>query len=151
MADFHQNGIITTLHNLGNRSLDEMESELTRFGLKRPLGLILPSLYSEIQTKALPKIVSDLVQVPYLSQIVVGLDRADEGQYRHALQFFQRFHNTIACCGTMVHGCAPLTPSSRPTGSHRESLAKAAMCGTAWAICWQPGEPNQLPCMTAIF
>lgn len=91
MADFHQNGIITTLHNLGNRSLDEMESELTRFGIKRPLGLILPSLYSEIHTQALPKIVSDLMQVPYLSQIVVGLDRADERQYCHALQFFADF------------------------------------------------------------
>ncbi len=122
MADFHQNGIITTLHNLGNRSLDEMESELTRFGLKRPLGLILPSLYSEIQTKALPKIVSDLVQVPYLSQIVVGLDRADEGQYRHALQFFSAFpqhHRVLWNDGPRLraidseleaHGLAPREP-----------------------------------------
>ncbi len=91
MADFHQNGIITTLHNLGERSLDEMEGELTRFGLRRPLGLILPSLYSELQTKALPNIVSELTKVPYLSQIVVGLDRADEEQYRHAVQFFSEF------------------------------------------------------------
>lgn len=91
MADFHQNGSITTLHNLGERSLDEMEGELTRFGLRRPLGLILPSLYSELQTKALPHIVSELTQVPYLSQIVIGLDRADEDQYRHALEFFADF------------------------------------------------------------
>lgn len=88
MADFHQNGIITTLHNLGHRSLDEMEAELVRFGRRRPMALILPSLYSELQTEALPNIVRELQQVPYLSQIVVGLDRADEAQYRHALQFF---------------------------------------------------------------
>ena len=27
MADFHQNGVISTLHNLSNRSLDEIEQE----------------------------------------------------------------------------------------------------------------------------
>jgi glucosyl-3-phosphoglycerate synthase len=88
MADFHQNGIITTLHNLGHRSLDEMEAELVRFSSHRPMALILPSLYSELQTEALPKIIEELRKVPYLSQIVIGLDRADEAQYRHALEFF---------------------------------------------------------------
>ena len=88
MADFHQNGIITTLHNLNARSTEEIEAELTAFGRRRPMGLILPSLYSELQTEALPHIIGELRQVPYLSQIVIGLDRADEAQYRHALQFF---------------------------------------------------------------
>jgi len=88
MADFHQNGIITTLHNLDHRSLQEIEAELVKFGKQRPMALILPSLYSELQTEALPNIVKELQKVPYLSQIVIGLDRADESQYRHALEFF---------------------------------------------------------------
>jgi len=88
MADFHQNGIITTLHNLTDRSLDEMEAELVSFSKARPMALILPSLYSELQTPALPNIVKELQKVPYLSQIIVGLDRAEEAQYRHALKFF---------------------------------------------------------------
>jgi glucosyl-3-phosphoglycerate synthase len=88
MADFHQNGIITTLHNLSDRSVDELEQELVKFSRSRPMALILPSLFSELETEALPRIVDELRQVPYLSQIVIGLDRADEAQYRHALQFF---------------------------------------------------------------
>ena len=88
MADFHQNGIITTLHNLTDRSLDDIESELLKFSHKRPMALILPSLYSELQTPALPNIVQELQEVPYLSQIVIGLDRAEESEYRHALEFF---------------------------------------------------------------
>jgi glucosyl-3-phosphoglycerate synthase len=88
MGDFHQNGIITTLHNLGGRSLSEMEKELLAFSSVRPLGLILPSLYSELEGQAMPKIVSELQQVPYLNQIVIGLDRATEEQYRSALAFF---------------------------------------------------------------
>ena len=88
MADFHQNGIITTLHNLSNRSIEDMERELVSFSAKRPMALILPSLFSELGGEALPNIVKELRQVPYLSQITIGLDRADEAQYRHALEFF---------------------------------------------------------------
>ena len=88
MGDFHQNGIVTTLHNLRGRSLEEMEEELLAFSRERPMGLILPSLFSELQGEALPMIVSELKQVPYLSEIVIGLDRANEEEYRQALQFF---------------------------------------------------------------
>jgi glucosyl-3-phosphoglycerate synthase len=88
MGDFHQSGIVTTLHNLTNRSADQLESELVEFSQQRRMGLILPSLYSELQTAALPQIVDTLKDVPYLNQIVIGLDRADESEYRHALEFF---------------------------------------------------------------
>lgn len=88
MADFHQNGIITTLHNLTDRPVDALEQELVAFSRQRPMALVLPSLYSELQTEALPRIVQELKQVSYLSQIVIGLDRADEAEYRHALRFF---------------------------------------------------------------
>ena len=88
MGDFHQNGVITTLHNLSNRFLDEMENELLEFSKTRPMALILPSLYSELQGEALPAIVDHLKEVPYLSQIIIGLDRADQQQYRDAIGFF---------------------------------------------------------------
>ena len=90
MGDFYQNGIITTLHNLADRPLEDMERELQEFSSRRPMALILPSLYSELEGEALPRIVDELVKVPYLSEIVIGLDRADEGQYRQALTFFER-------------------------------------------------------------
>ena len=88
MTDFYQNGSITTLHNLGERSTAELEQDLLQFSERRPLGLILPSLYSEIDTPALPAIIKELQSVPYLSQIVIGLDRATEAEYRHSLSFF---------------------------------------------------------------
>jgi len=88
MGDFYQNGIITTLHNLSRRPVEELERELLAFSRQRPLGLILPSLFSELEGKALPIIIDELVKVPYLAEIVIGLDRADESQYRQALAFF---------------------------------------------------------------
>lgn len=90
MADFYQNGIITTLHNLTCRSYEDLEAELESFAKARPMGLILPSLFSELEGDALPKIVDQLTEVKYIGEIVIGLDRANEQQYRHALKFFDR-------------------------------------------------------------
>lgn len=90
MADFYQNGIVTTLHNLENRPIDELEKELKEFSERRPLGLILPSLFSELEGKALPATIEHIKEVPYLKQIVIGLDRADENQFKYALDFFSR-------------------------------------------------------------
>lgn len=90
MADFYQNGIVTTLHNLSERSTEDLENELVKFSKKRPMAVLLPSLYSELEGEALPKIIDHIKEVPYLSQIVIGLDRASEDQYRHALKFFDR-------------------------------------------------------------
>ena len=88
MTDFHQNGIITTLHRLSNRPLADLETDLLRFSEQRPLGLLLPSLYSELEQDALPNIIERIKAVPYLNEIIIGLDRANEDQYRHALQYF---------------------------------------------------------------
>lgn len=90
MADFYQNGIVTTMHNLAQRSNADLEAELKKFSKARPMGLILPSLFSELEGDALPAIVDHLCEVPYLTEIVIGLDRADEDQYRHALKFFKK-------------------------------------------------------------
>ncbi|MEJ6076936.1 glycosyl transferase [Vibrio sp. 1-Bac 57] len=90
MADFYQNGIVTTMHNLRQRSNEDLEAELKTFSSTRPMGLILPSLFSELEGDAFPDIVDHLCEVPYLSEIVVGLDRASEDQYRHALKFFKK-------------------------------------------------------------
>lgn len=90
MADFYQNGIITTLHNLSDRKVEDLEAELTRFSRSRPMGLLLPSLFSELEGEALPAIVDHIAAVPYLEQVVIGLDAADEDQYRHALKFFSK-------------------------------------------------------------
>jgi glucosyl-3-phosphoglycerate synthase len=88
MADFYQNGIVTTLHNLAHRPVADIEDELREFSKKRPMSLILPSLFSELEGDALPNIVNHLKGADYLNEIVIGLDRADEDQYRHALTFF---------------------------------------------------------------
>ena len=90
MADFFQFGNITTLHRLTERPLEAMEEELRGFAEKRPMGLILPSLFSELEGPALSRIIDDLQHATYISHIIIGLDRADEAQFQHAREFFSR-------------------------------------------------------------
>ena len=90
MADFYQNGVVTTLHNLSDRPIEDLEAELVEFSKTRPMALVLPCLYSELAGPALTNIIDELCKVPYLSEIVIGLDRATEEEYKHALEFFSR-------------------------------------------------------------
>ena len=90
MGDFYQNGIITNFHNLTQRPVEALEKELIGFSKHRPMSLVLPSLYSELEGTALPGIIDELQQVPYLSEIVIGLDRADQQQFHSAKEFFSR-------------------------------------------------------------
>ena len=79
---------VATLHNLRARPYEELEQKLEQFSKKRPIGLIIPSLYSELSRQALKDIVSILKGIPYVSEIVIGLDRADDYEYKNALEFF---------------------------------------------------------------
>ena len=88
MADFHQNGNITTLHNLRQRPLGSLDHEISVIAESRKVSLILPCLYSELEGPALGNILEELAQVPYLHRIIIGLDRADEAQFLKAREFF---------------------------------------------------------------
>lgn len=90
MADFHQTGAVATLHRLVGYDYAQVERRLVHFSSTRRITLILPSLYSELETPALANIIDHLSEVPYLNQIVIGLDRADEQQFRHAREYFSR-------------------------------------------------------------
>ncbi len=88
MGDFYQNGIITNFHNLRQRDLPALEDDLRRFSARRPMTLVLPSLFSELEGPALKNIISELREADWLTQIVIGLDRADAKQFEFARRFF---------------------------------------------------------------
>ena len=92
MSDFSQNGIISTLHDFGTKSVNEIEKELKKFSKERKMELILPSLYSELEGDALPKIVSEISKTNYLNHIIIGLDRANKSQSQKAWKFFKKIN-----------------------------------------------------------
>lgn len=90
IADFFQNGEITTLHDLHNRSVASLEAELFYISQQSPMALVLPCLFSELEGPALGNILDQLSQVKYLDQIIIGLDQATEAQFKYALKYFAR-------------------------------------------------------------
>lgn len=91
MSDFFQNGVITTFHRLGEVDLERLEGELKEFSKRRPIALILPSLYREFVSGALPNIMNILRKTNYFNQIVLCLDRADAQQFLEVKRYFAQF------------------------------------------------------------
>jgi len=78
MADFHQTGVITTLHRLGQLDVHRLERELLQYSSSRPIALVLPCLISELHGPGLKGIVDTLRGVNYLRQIVVSISGTDD-------------------------------------------------------------------------
>ena len=91
MADFFQTGAIATIHRLGPTDLSRLERELVEFSQETPIALVLPCHIREVGTTALKCIVRELKHVPYLSEVVVGIDgAAGSRQWRKARHFFEQ-------------------------------------------------------------
>lgn len=90
MADFHQTGVITTLHRLGRSDRDRLEVALRSYAEARPIALVLPCLHAELRDVALKGIVDQLQKVPYLAQVVVSVSgtesRVEFDEVRAAFQ-----------------------------------------------------------------
>jgi glucosyl-3-phosphoglycerate synthase len=82
MADFSQNGVITTLQKLKDRPAKDLDRELKTISKKRKMDLILPALVTEFDGAAMPRIIKELMGVRYLHKIVLSLDQADEYQFK---------------------------------------------------------------------
>jgi glucosyl-3-phosphoglycerate synthase len=80
MSDFHQTGVVATLHRLETRSPEALERELETLAAGRPVGLVLPCLFSEFDRPAIRRIIEELRGARYLERVVVSLGqtRADD-------------------------------------------------------------------------
>jgi len=88
MGDFHQTETISTLHRLKKDNVEKLEEQLNEFSKSRPIALVLPCLYSELQRVALKNILEQLKEVTYLNEIVITIGRASEDEYKHAQKYF---------------------------------------------------------------
>jgi glucosyl-3-phosphoglycerate synthase len=78
VSDFHQTGVVSTLHRLGRRDLARLERELGDPSRSRAVALVLPCLHGELHDIALKGIIDQLQRVPYLAEIVVSVAGAPE-------------------------------------------------------------------------
>ena len=90
MGEFSQNGVVANLHDFSTRTTDQIEKDLEKFSKTRPMELVLPCLYSELEGDALPKIVNEISKTKYLNHIIIGLDKANKLQAKKAWKFFKK-------------------------------------------------------------
>ncbi len=87
MSDFHQTGVITTLHKLGESNFEKIESELLIYSKVRPLALVLPALCSDVKSPAMKGIVEELKNVKFLREIVLTLGSATDEEFKWVKEF----------------------------------------------------------------
>lgn len=78
MPDFFQNGLITTLHDLGGNQRARLEDMLTEATANREVGLVLPVTASDMRAQPFSSIVEELSETRFIKQIVVTLGVAPD-------------------------------------------------------------------------
>jgi glucosyl-3-phosphoglycerate synthase len=85
MADFHQAGAITTLHDLGTAQRDRLESLLDEATVGKKLGLVLPVTAGDMRAEPFTNIVNQLADVTYIDTFVITFGLAPTVEdYRQA-------------------------------------------------------------------
>ncbi len=87
---------MATLHRLGKPDRARLERELKGFSAARPMALVLPCHADELETPALRAIIGELKRVPYLAEVVVGIDGADAAAWTRAKTIFRGLPQSTA-------------------------------------------------------
>ena len=132
MSDFYQTGVVTTFHRLGKTDLKRMDEELVEFSRQRPIVLVLPSIYDELEGPALKYILEETKRVPYLNEIVVTMGRTDREQYHKAKQFFSVLPQRTRIIWNTGPGIAKLYEQLEENGLFVGEDGKGRSCWTAY-------------------
>ena len=129
MSDMYQSRLISTLHKFGKHNLEKIEAELLWYSQDRPIALVLPSLYSELEGKALKGIVEQLKHVNYVREVVITLGPCKKDEFQKARDYFseKKKKNTLIWnSGKKISGIYKLIEES---GLH---LGEAGKGKSAW-------------------
>jgi len=132
MADFYQTGVIATFHRFGNIDLKRMESELTEFSRHRPIALVLPSTYAELEAPTIKQIMKEIKEVPYLNEIVVTMGKTNQKQFTKAKEFFSSFPQRTRIIWNTGPGIEELHKLLEENGLFVGEDSKGRSCWTAY-------------------
>jgi len=132
MADFYQTGVIATFHRFGNIDLKRMESELTEFSRHRPIALVLPSTYAELEAPPIKQIMKEIKEVPYLNEIVVTMGRTNQKHFTKAKEFFSSFPQRTRVIWNTGPGLEELHKLLEENGLYVGEDSKGRSCWTAY-------------------
>jgi glucosyl-3-phosphoglycerate synthase len=136
MSDFHQTGVITTLHRVGPVSVPRLEAALKHAARERPIALVLPCLHSEIRGAALGRIVDVLREVPYLQRVIVSVSGTrHKSEFDAVRDFFKALPEAVCLWGSGAT-VAELYDGLRRRGLEvgPDGKGRAVWIGTGYAL-----------------
>jgi glucosyl-3-phosphoglycerate synthase len=132
MADFHQTGVVTTFHRFGEVDIKRIEKELADFNRHRPIALILPATFSELEAPAMEQIMANLKRLSYLNEIVITMGRTNEEQFNIARDFFSSLPQRTAIIWNTGPGIESLYRQLEDNGLFVGEDGKGRSCWTAY-------------------
>ena len=90
MSDFYQHRLVTTLNQLADPSFNDQQEQLKKYTKDKPITLVMPALYSEVEGPALPGILEHLQKVEFINEVVISMNRMGSTQFKKAKEFFSR-------------------------------------------------------------
>ncbi len=132
MADFYQTGVVSTFHRFGSPDLGRMENELTEFNHHRPIALVLPSTYAELEAPAIKQIVNEIKELPYIHEIVVTMGRTNQEQFKKAKEFFSCLPQRTRVIWNTGPGIGELYKLLEESGLFVGEDGKGRSCWTAY-------------------
>ena len=91
-------------------------------------------MFSELEGPALSGIVDEIAKVPYLEEIVVGLDNATQDEFKHSLEYFSRLPHHHRILWNDGPRLSASTKNSEVLVLHLPKRVKVEMFGTVMAI-----------------
>ena len=140
MSDFFQPGVITTLHKLGDDDGTRLEADLRSFRPYRPVGLVLPALYSEFETPAMKVICDELRDVDYLGRIVVAIGKCTYDEYMRARNFFDGFRTPVTAIWVEDPRIEALLELLKSEGIRTGEYGKGRTCWLAYGYLLAAGD-----------
>ena len=93
MSDFSQDGVITTIHDLGTADKRKLWTLLGRSTRHYRIGLVLPITAADMRAEPFDHIIGQLNQVDFVDTIVVVLNRAE------SVDDYRETHRIVAPLG----------------------------------------------------
>lgn len=90
MSDFYQHRLVTTLHQLADPNFNDQQEQLKEYTKEKPITLVMPALYSEVEGPALPRILDHLEKVEFINEVVISMNGMNSDQFIKAKKFFSR-------------------------------------------------------------
>jgi glucosyl-3-phosphoglycerate synthase len=88
MADFQQN-VVPTFTRLLDEDVGRMEKKILVAARRTPVGVIIPTLFSDLSSPAMQHIVEELAAMNFVKRIYISLDSGSKEEFQRAREIIQ--------------------------------------------------------------